>query len=142
MSPFMTERRVRFAHCDPAGIAYYPRLFEMGDIVIEDWCEAILGVSRRALVEDHGSGLPTVTLAAEFTAPARLGERLDITLFVSAVGASSVDLRLDARCAGSERFKIQYRQVLIHTATGSSRKWPSDWRERLQAALAKDAACG
>ena len=77
--PFSTARQIRFGDCDPAGIAYYPRYFELCDGVVEDWCEAVL-VSRRVLHLELGLALPTVDLQATFTAPSRLGDHLDISL--------------------------------------------------------------
>src|SRR3546814_2977606 len=71
---------VRFAHCDPAGIAYFPRLFELVDAAVEEWTAAAVGVAR---AEMHGPlrlGLPTVDLHATFAAPCRLGETLEIAV--------------------------------------------------------------
>ena len=31
---FTTQRKVRFQHCDPAGIVFYPRYFEMINSVV------------------------------------------------------------------------------------------------------------
>ena len=31
------RERVRFGHCDPAGIVFYPRYFEMLNALVEDW---------------------------------------------------------------------------------------------------------
>ena len=36
---FTTTRKVRFEHCDPAGIVFYPRYFEMINGTVEDWFE-------------------------------------------------------------------------------------------------------
>ena len=33
---FTTRTPLRFAHCDPAGIAYYPRYFEIVDAAAHD----------------------------------------------------------------------------------------------------------
>jgi 4-hydroxybenzoyl-CoA thioesterase len=128
---YAAQRPVRFADCDPAGIAYYPKLFELSDSVIEDWTLDIVGISRREMHLDRGLGLPTARLEAEFHSPARLGETLDIELSVTRVGRSSVDLRLDARCEGHPRFTIKYRQVLFRMADGSSLPWPEEWHGRL-----------
>ena len=31
---FIAQRKVRFQHCDPAGIVFYPRYFEMLNSVV------------------------------------------------------------------------------------------------------------
>ncbi len=132
MSAFTASRPIRFGHCDPAGIAYYPRLFELADTVIEDWTAEVIGVPRRAMHLELGLGLPTVTIEARFSSPARLGDELVFTLEVERVGGSSVDLALEARRGDELLFSIRYRQVLFTMETHSARAWPSDWRERLE----------
>ena len=37
MARFETTRVLRFGDCDPAGIAYYPRYFDLLNGVVEDW---------------------------------------------------------------------------------------------------------
>ena len=134
----MTFRRtypLRFAHCDPAGIAYYPRYFEICDAAIEDWTEAVIGVPRRVMHLDLGLALPTVTLEAEFTAVSRLGDPLDIAIDVTSVGNSSVGLRAEVGSGGERRFSVRYRQVLMTMATGEAKPWPKEWRPRLEREL-------
>jgi 4-hydroxybenzoyl-CoA thioesterase len=131
----MTFRRtypLRFAHCDPAGIAYYPRYFEICDAAIEDWTEAVIGAPRRVMHMDMGLALPTVAMEAEFTAVSRLGDPLDIALDVRSVGRSSVGLSAEVTSGGERRFSVSYKQVLMRMATGSAEPWPAEWRERLQ----------
>ena len=132
--PFQATRQVRFADCDPAGIAYYPRYFELCDGVVEDWCETAL-VPRRVLHLELGLALPTVDLQATFTAPSRLGDCLDISLVVQSIGRSSLQLAIAASCGGQTRFRIQYTQVLMSMAEARAVAWPDDWRNRIVAML-------
>lgn len=135
---FRATYPLRFAHCDPAGIAYYPRYFELCDAAIEDWTAAVLGVSRRQMHMDMGLGLPTVDLKASFTVPSRLGDLLDISVSVERVGRSSVDLALNILCDGKPRFAVSYTQVLIEMAGGSSTPWPPEMLQRLENAAKKE----
>ncbi len=128
---FRTSLPLRFAHCDPAGIAYYPRYFELCDAAIEDWTAAVLGVTRHEMHFSHGLGLPTVTLTADFAIPSRLGDMLDFTVEVTRVGRSSVDLTVDIHCGDERRFIVRYTQVLTDLAEGKSHPWPSQLHERL-----------
>jgi 4-hydroxybenzoyl-CoA thioesterase len=128
---FRVTYPLRFAHCDPAGIAYYPRYFELCDAAIEDWTAQILQCDRRTMHLDLGIGLPTVDLHASFIAPSRLGDLLDIEVTVMRVGNSSVDLALDISCAGEPRFTVTYTQVLTDLALGHSTPWPTVLLERL-----------
>lgn len=129
---FVHHTAIRFAHCDPAGIAYYPRLFELVDAAIEDWTAAVLGIDRAAMHQRDRLGLPTVDLHAQFEAPCRLGEPLDIAVDVTSVGGSSVDLRTTATSAGTPRFAATLKQVLMNLDSARATAWPDAWRARLQ----------
>ena len=56
---FTTERRVRFADCDAAGIVFFPRYFEMLNGVVEDWFAGPLQTSFRELHVDRQVSVPT-----------------------------------------------------------------------------------
>ena len=56
---FTTQRKVRFQHCDPAGIVFYPRYFEMINSVVEDWFEEVLQHDFNKLHVESGTGVPT-----------------------------------------------------------------------------------
>lgn len=135
---FRVTYPLRFAHCDPAGIAYYPRYFELCDAAIEDWTAEMLGVSRREMHLDMGLGMPTVDLKARFSAPSRLGDLLDIAVAVERVGRTSVALALDIRCAGVPRFSVQYVQVLTSLAETRAVPWPDHLLQRLRHAAKKE----
>ena len=130
---FVFSAPVRFAHCDPAGIAYFPRLFELFDAAIEDWTARVVGVTRAAMHGELRRGLPTVDLHASFSTPSRLGEILDIAVAVTGVGSSSVGLAAEGSTAGSPRFSVQCKQVLMDLDTARAIPWPAAWRERLTA---------
>lgn len=138
MTPFVSQHKVRFAHCDPAGIAYYPRLLEICDMAIEDWTESVLGVPRRVLHLELNLALPTVDLQATFSAPARLGEQLTATVTIEDVGHTSVALAMDMRCEEEPRFSVRYKQVLMSMAEARSVPWPHEWRQRLLGGIAED----
>lgn len=129
---FRVSHPLRFAHCDPAGIAFYPRCLELCDAAVEDWTPAVLGDDRRAMHMGRGLGLPTVDLAATFSAPSKLGDLLDFSVRLTRVGRSSIDLEVTVSCSGEARFAIRLTQVLIDLASGKSRSWPPEYRQRLE----------
>jgi len=124
---------VRFAHCDPAMIVYYPRYFELCDAAVEDWTAAVLKLDRAAMHGTQGLGLPTVRLEAQFTAPSRLGDVLDFAISIRRIGNSSVDLDIRISCAGQPRVTMEARLVLLDLDQACARVWPPDMLERLQA---------
>lgn len=85
---------MRFAHCDPAGIVFYPRYFEMFNGVVEDWCAQELGMSFRDMHLQHGFGLPTAHLETDFIAPSELGEVLQARLTVEKIGGASMHVAI------------------------------------------------
>ncbi|HEY9553922.1 acyl-CoA thioesterase [Allosphingosinicella sp.] len=128
---FRVSYPVRFAHCDPAGIAYYPRCFELCDAAIEEWTETVIGVSRSTLHLDMHLALPTVDLRAGFSAPSRLGDWLDLSILVEHVGRSSIVLATDVTSGNETRFAVTFTQVLTCMKTMRPKPWPTEWRERL-----------
>ena len=44
---------IRFQHCDPAGIVFYPRFFEFTNQVVEDWFEEELGLPSHQRGEER-----------------------------------------------------------------------------------------
>jgi 4-hydroxybenzoyl-CoA thioesterase len=134
--PFSARRRLRFAHCDAAGIAYYPRLLELADGVIEDWTEQVLGVPRAVLHLELGRALPTAAMEVRFASPSRLGEWLDFALSVERIGTSSIGFALDMASGGEHRLSIRYTQVLVEAAAMRPLPWPADWRARIEETMA------
>ncbi len=98
---FVREKRVRFHHCDPAGIVFYPQYFVMIHELMEDWFTEALGVDYAALVRDHGLGMPAVRVEAEFLAPNPLGDVIAFELSVAKLGASSMTIRVEGSARGA-----------------------------------------
>ena len=47
-APFETDKLIRFHHCDPAGIVFYPQYFVLFNELVEDWFNAGLKVDFAA----------------------------------------------------------------------------------------------
>ena len=111
---FTTEVTVRFGDCDPAGIVFYPRYFEMFNNLVEDWCAQGLGMSFRELHLQRGLGLPTVHVETSFVAPSELGDVLRAQLRVQKIGGASVTLRVRlAGPAGEDRVRASLVLALM-----------------------------
>lgn len=78
--------------CDPAGIVYFPRFFDMFHQAMEGWFSAGLGVPYDQVIVGRKIGFPSVHTEADFTRPCQFGERIGIELRVGKVGRSSVEL--------------------------------------------------
>ncbi|BAL24172.1 thioesterase family protein [Azoarcus sp. KH32C] len=128
---FMAERLVRFAHCDPAGIVFFPRYFEMLNGVVEDWW-AHLGKPWTETVSQRRLGTPTAKLDTTFVAPSRLGDTLCFHLSVERIGRSSLDLR--HRIVGADgQERVRFDQCLVATSLETHRSipWPEDIRQAI-----------
>ncbi len=83
---------VGWGHCDPAGIVYFPRFFEMFHAAMESWFDEALGLPYQELIVGRKLGFPSVHSEADFRIPTRFGERVGIELRVARLGRSSIDL--------------------------------------------------
>ena len=130
MASFETMRVLRFGDCDPAGIAYFPRYFDLLNSVVEDWWGA-MGLPWKVLFGERRIGLPTVRFEVEFRAPARLGDELRFSLGVKRIGQKSLDL--DHIIRRDTTVLWQASQVLVATSLETHRSiaWPEDIRTAL-----------
>lgn len=114
---FERDKRVRFSHCDPAGIVFYPRYVELFNEVVEDWFADGLGVDFHALHEDHGLGIPAVRLDVEYLAPSRYGDLLSFRLHVQEIGNASLRLVIGAYAGEQLRVRGHLKVVLASVKT-------------------------
>lgn len=128
---FTTQRKVRFQHCDPAGIVFYPRYFELINSVVEDWFEEVLHHDFNQLHVENGTGVPTVSIETQFHAPSRLGERLMFELSVQAVGRSSLNLQVIAYCGEQKRLTSCLTLVFMELSSGKSMPWNDAIRQHI-----------
>jgi len=142
LPPFVFERAepVRFGHCDPAGIVFFPRYFEMLNGLVEDWFTQGLGVSFAELHGPRRVGLPSVRIDSEFRRASRMGETLRLRLALLRVGRSSLELL--HRFEGDDGLRVQFRQTLVCTSLDAMRAqpFPADLRAALDAAWQQSEA--
>jgi 4-hydroxybenzoyl-CoA thioesterase len=127
---FTTERRVRFADCDAAGIVFFPRYFEMLNGVVEDWFAGPLQTSFRELHVDRRVSVPTAAVEARFIAPSRLEDELTFALTVTKLGRSSCSLRHRISAGGTLRFEASQTFVYVGLSL-KPEPWPEDLRARI-----------
>ncbi len=132
--PFRRQVRVRFGDCDPAGIVFYPRYFEMFNNLVEDWHREALQFSFTEIVTTRSWGLPTVHLEADFVAPTRFGEVLSASLSVRDIGTTSVSLDILLQGPdGADRVRGKVVLVWIDRRVTQSIPIPDEVRARLLA---------
>lgn len=136
-SPYISETQVRFRHCDPAGIVFYPRYFEMINDFVEEWFEKALGHSYHMLHTELRIGTPTASVHCDFKAPSRWHDRLRQVLAVRRIGGASftVDVRFEGQ-DGQPRLAASLTIVTVNLDTMRATPLPEVLRERMAAYLA------
>ena len=86
---------IRFRHCDPAGIVFYPRFVDMTHSIVEDFFDYKLGFSYQRLAEEFSAGVPAVNLQVNFKRPGVLGDDLSGNLALVRIGNKSLVLQVD-----------------------------------------------
>jgi len=125
---------IEFNHCDPAGIVFYPRYFEMINSVVENFFEEYVGYSfARMHTGGNHNGVPTVSISCNFMAPSRLGDKVPFTLVVTGVGRSSLKVRITA--AMGDEVRLISENTLVWIDDGKAAAWPENIRSKLQAQL-------
>lgn len=129
---YRSDILIRFRHCDPAGIVFFPRYMEMFNDLVEDWCREALGFDFNEIHLARGWGLPTVHLDVDFLAPSVLGDRLGATLRVNHIGSSSLGVEITL-CGpdGAERVRGKSVLVFIRAETKRAEPIPDELRARI-----------
>jgi 4-hydroxybenzoyl-CoA thioesterase len=84
--------RIEWGHCDPAGIIFYPRYFEIFDASTAALFEHTLGITKFQMFKTlEFSGWPLVRTQACFLKPTRFGDDVTVETTVS-FGRSSFDI--------------------------------------------------
>ena len=128
----MYERliQIEFNHCDPAGIVFYPRYFEMVNSVIENFFADVVGRSFAAMHNEGGTnGVPAVAMEAMFQRPSRLGDKVRFTLRVGRIGGSSAKMWVEGH--GPDGLRLRVGMVLAWIDGMKAAPWPAEMRAAL-----------
>jgi 4-hydroxybenzoyl-CoA thioesterase len=86
--------RIEWGDCDPAGIIYYPRYFEIFDASTAALLEHALGMRKRDYLKAFDfAGHPLVNAQSRFLMPTRFGDDVTVETAVTALRRSSFDVR-------------------------------------------------
>ena len=130
-TPFEVAKQIRFHHCDPAGIVFYPQYFVLMNELVEDWFNQGLGVDFASFHTEERHGIPMAHIECDFLAPSRIGETLLFTLAVAKIGDTSLRLAVEAK-AGDE-VRVRATLVVVHASLDTRRAVPfsAEFREKL-----------
>lgn len=126
------HQKVLFKHCDPAGIVFYPRYFEIINDCIEAFFDDVVGVPFEQM--HRKNAVPTAQINCQFKAPSRHGDQLLLSLKLHKLGRSSLNLSIDATCDAELRFSCESTLVYVNEI-GRPASWAGNIREKLEIEL-------
>lgn len=123
--PFIFKQKALFKHCDPAGIVFYPRYFEMINDCVETFFDHI-GFPFETL---HKTGaVPTAQIETVFHTSSRHGDQLTLSLDLTRIGNASLGVSVRANSGDESRFSTKLTLVHINSS-GLPTQWPDQVRE-------------
>jgi 4-hydroxybenzoyl-CoA thioesterase len=125
--------RIRFSHCDPAGIVYFPQYLVMTNVLVEDWFNEGLSIDYAHMIAQRRIGLPIVKLDCEFSRPSQMGETILLALEVRTISRSSIGIEIHGHCNGETRFRSNQVLVFMSFDSGKSIAIPGDIASALAA---------
>jgi 4-hydroxybenzoyl-CoA thioesterase len=98
---YSRQLTIEWGQCDPAGIVFNSRFFEMFDTNTWEMFHAALGVRPHELASAFGiMGIPLVDVRANFVKPVRIGDHIEIASRISEFRRSSFDVEHRLAIAG------------------------------------------
>ena len=134
---FKQQIRIRFGHCDPAGIMYYPSFFHILNDVVEDWFREGLDCSLKRLLSDLDGGAPIVNLKVKFMNVCSQEDILDVELVLSQLGKSSARFHLNAYVGDKHNIDVEGVMVCVNKGH-TTRPWPASVRAKMTEFLTPD----
>jgi YbgC/YbaW family acyl-CoA thioester hydrolase len=138
MSAFSTVLQVRFGHVDPAGIAYFPRIYDYLHDVFESLWEEHVGQRYYHLLLERKIGFPLVHSEVEFKKPLHFGDRPVVSVTCSKLGNSSMTLRYRFSLGDQHILEARMTTVCIKLEGMQPIPIPDDFRKSFEEILEVD----
>ncbi len=129
---FTIEKQIRFHHCDPAGIVFYPQYFYLLSEAMEDFMAAA-GKPQHEQITGLRRGWPIVRLDVDFLRMSRYGDNVAIDVRVKTIGGASVELDYMIRGVDGDRLKASTKIVHVDLRTDRAITIPDDVRSAFAA---------
>jgi len=117
--------RIEWGDCDPAGIVYYPRYFEIFDNGTTYLIESIVGMIKREFLADSGFlGWPMVDTRASFMYSLRYGDQVSLESQFTEIGRSSFKVHHRLTKDGKLAVEGWETRVLVVEENGAIKSTP------------------
>ena len=115
--------RIEWCDCDPAGIIFYPRYFEIFDTGTTALFERALGMSKIAYLKAYDfAGHPVVETRARFRQPTRFGDDISIETTLVECGESTFKLEHRVSKGGTLAVEGFETRVWVKRDAGNPRR--------------------
>lgn len=127
--PHRYSCRVYYEDTDAGGVVYYANYLRFAERARTEWLRQ-LGTNHRLLLDGHNLIFAVKRAAADYLAPAKLDDLLEITSEVTDCGAATLDMRQIIRHEGKTLTTVLVTLVAISPA-GKVLRLPAALREAL-----------
>lgn len=134
-SIFECDKLIRFHHCDPAGIVFYPQYFVLFNELVEDWFNQALGIDFADFHVNQHLGLPMGSVVCRFVSPSKVGEVLKMSLRVDHIGTSSMRFVVQATSGAQLRVNATLTVVMASMKTHRAVPITGELRNKFSAYL-------
>lgn len=135
--------QVGWGDCDPAGIVFYPRFYAWMDNVSHVLARE-MGIPREQMIPPGADmlGFPVVGTEAQYVAPARMDDILEVRTRVSRIGRTSLSLRHEIvriEADAAETLIVRGREDRVFIGHGPDGLRPRELTPRMRQALGRFA---
>jgi acyl-CoA thioester hydrolase len=121
--PFRLPLRVYYEDTDAAGVVYYANYLKFMERARTEWLAA-LGFPVAAFAREHGVAFVVHRVEVDFLAPARLNDRLEVTVEPGERGASRLVATQHVRRGTSTLTKARVALACIDTVRWKPARMP------------------
>lgn len=135
---FVTQLDVRFGDVDPAGIVYFPKIYDFIHQAFEALWDIHVGKRYYHLVGEDRMGFPLVHSEVSFRHPLRFGDRPLVRVTTRKLGDSSLTLRYDFRVDDVLCVDALMTVVCVDLEDLQPLRIPDGYRERFEEIVESD----
>ena len=132
---FVTQLQVRFGDVDPAGIVYFPKIYDYIHEAFEELWDIHVGKRYYYLIGEEGMGFPLVHSEVDFKHPLHFGDRPVVRVTTFKVGRSSIGLHYQFMLDDVLCVDARMTVVCVELAGLNNRPIPDSYREKFEEIL-------
>lgn len=132
---FITQTTVRFGDVDPAGIVYFPKIYDFIHQVFEELWDVHVGKRYYHLLAEDHIGFPLVHSEVDFQHPLHFGDRPIVRVSCFKLGNSSLGLRYAFSVGDVQCLEAKMTTVCVELENLKSRRIPDNYRRRFEQLL-------